>query len=153
MANEVPHEGLVQNIAGNVTPLDLASNAVVLVYQSPPGIDKTDSHTTAEDDFKLSFDFAGSPEVVRVDECDQRGASGLPTSVSRGCYAGVLLGNQGNSTVNSRVSLYNRSRAVAGAVVYDDDFQVPVRLAPDASHCVVEGSFGIIGRDHDAYQM
>jgi hypothetical protein len=153
MANEVPHECLVQNVASNVAPLDPASNAIVPVDQSPPGIDKADPRTTAEHDFKLSFDFAGSPEVVRVDECDQRRVCGLPTSVSRGCHASVLLRNQGNSTVYSRVSIYDGSRAVGGAVVYDDDFQVPVRLTPDASHGVVKGSFCIKGRDHDAYQM
>jgi hypothetical protein len=153
MANEVTHERLVQYVAGNVPPLDLAVNAIVLVNQSPPGIHETYSHTAAENNFQLSFDFAGSPEVVRVDECDQRGASGLPTGVSCSCNAGVLLRNQGNSTVNCPVSIYDGGRAVGGAVVYDDDFQVAVRLAPDAPQSVVDGSFCIVSRDHDAYQM
>jgi hypothetical protein len=153
MANEVTHERLVQYVAGNVTPLDLAANAIVLVNQSPPGIDETYSHTTPENNFQLSFDFARSPEVVRVDECDQRRASGLPTGVSCSCNAGVFLRDQRNSTVNCPVSIYDGGRAVGGAVVYDDDFQVPVRLAPDASHGVIDGSFCIVGRDHDAYQM
>jgi hypothetical protein len=153
MTNEVPHERLVQYVAGNVTPLDLAANAIVLVNHSPPGIDETYLHTTAVNNFQLSFDFAGSPEVVRVDECDQRGASGLPTGVSCGCNASVFLRNQGNSTVNSPVSIYDGGRAVGGAVVYNDNFQMPVCLAPDASQGVVYGSFCIVSRDHDAYQM
>jgi hypothetical protein len=125
----------------------------VLVNQSPPGIDETYSHTTVENNFQLSFDFAGSPEVVSVDECDQRGASGLPTGVSCSCNAGVFLRNQGNSTVSSRMSIYDGGRAVAGAVVYDDDFQMPMCLAPDAPQRVVDGSFCIASRDHHAYQM
>lgn len=47
--------------------------------------------TTGEDEVKLSFDFARSPEVVCVYECDERGAGGLPTSVSCGSNAGITL--------------------------------------------------------------
>ena len=151
MANEVPNQHLLQYVTENVTPLDFAANEIVLINQSPPRIDKTYLRTAAEDGIKLSCNFGGSPEVVRVDECDQIGARELPTGVSCGRNAGVLLRNQSNSTVNSRMSIYDRSRAVGGAIVYDDDFQLPVRLAPYASERVLKGTLCIVGRDHDAY--
>jgi hypothetical protein len=153
MANEVPHQRLIEYVAGNVTPPDFAANAIVLINQGPPRIDKTYLQTTAEDDIKLSFDFAGSPEVVRINECDESGASGLPTSISCGRNAGIFLRNQGNSAVNRCMCLYDGASAVRGAVVYHDNFQLTMRLAPDASQGVSDSSFCIVGRDHNAYQM
>jgi hypothetical protein len=40
VANEVPRQRLLQYITGNVTPLHLAANPIVVVNQSPPCIDE-----------------------------------------------------------------------------------------------------------------
>ena len=80
----------LQCITGNVTPRDVVANPIVLVDQSPPRIDESYLQVTVQDDVKLFFYFARGPEIIRVNECDESGASGLPTSVACGRNAGIF---------------------------------------------------------------
>ncbi len=152
-ANEIGAENDGKNISLVVYSSIGAPGNSVGIDLDGPGVGQAGTRPCCLQGSQLTLDLGRRPEVIGIDEGDERGARPLPTGVACGGYSPIGLMKHLNTWIRGGMALGQGKRGVGRSIIDNDDLQIGMRLCTDAAQGFVKGLLGVVGRDDNAHEM